>query len=174
SKITNYIKASPTFTRETDLFALAIHVFRLLMNGAHPYNGIDVTQESSSAVVGAGDEPVYKGLYCFAKNKKPKNRTIPPLLILPDIFKEYFDRAFIDYSRGRPTWSEWLYALDEYAKRLVPCKSNKLHWYHKDLSCCPWCEADNRNEKVIMGIFKPNFKVKRNSEHEFKRELYVK
>ena len=27
----------PTFTRETDLFALAVHVFSLLMNGSHPF-----------------------------------------------------------------------------------------------------------------------------------------
>jgi DNA-binding helix-hairpin-helix protein with protein kinase domain len=173
SKVTSYINASPTFTPQTDLFALAIHVFRLLMNGVHPYNGIDVTQDSSSAVAGAGDEPVYKGRYCFAWNQKPKNRTIPPIDILPDIFKEYFKTAFISYENGRPTWSQWLYALDEYAKRLVQCRSNSLHWHHKDLSCCPWCEADDRDAKANSILHKPKFKVKRKSDREFARELYV-
>lgn len=27
----------PTFTKATDLFALAVHVFCLLMNGSHPF-----------------------------------------------------------------------------------------------------------------------------------------
>jgi DNA-binding helix-hairpin-helix protein with protein kinase domain len=170
----NYLGASlPTFTEETDLFALAIHVFRLLMNGAHPFNGIDVTLDSSSAIAGAGDQPVHDGLYCFALGKKPKNRTIPPLLILPDIFAEYFDKAFIHYEGGRPTWRQWLNALDNYRAHLVQCGNNLMHWHHKDLSCCPWCEADERESRKNRGLFKPKFKVRRTASEGFRRELYL-
>lgn len=41
--------ALPTYTRETDLFALAVHIFTLLMNGCHPFacaKKVNVSQNS--------------------------------------------------------------------------------------------------------------------------------
>ena len=47
-KGSDYLHAPlPTFTKETDLFALAIHIFRLLMNGYTPFNGIKETDRSN-------------------------------------------------------------------------------------------------------------------------------
>ncbi len=42
----------PTFTQETDNFALAIHIFRLLMNGYTPFNGIRESENASTASPG--------------------------------------------------------------------------------------------------------------------------
>ena len=44
----------PTFTQETDNFALAIHIFKLLMNGYTPYGGIIETDSVSQSSPGWG------------------------------------------------------------------------------------------------------------------------
>jgi DNA-binding helix-hairpin-helix protein with protein kinase domain len=56
-----------TFTRETDHFALAIHIFRLLMNGFSPYGGIRETESASVGAPGVGDQAVKRDSYCFKK-----------------------------------------------------------------------------------------------------------
>ena len=48
----------PTFTKETDNFALAIHVFKLLMNGYTPYNGIKEADSISVGAPGVGNSAV--------------------------------------------------------------------------------------------------------------------
>ena len=55
----------PTFSVDTDRFALAIHIFKLLMNGYSPFNGIDSKLTVSQASPGLGDVAVDRDNYCF-------------------------------------------------------------------------------------------------------------
>ena len=55
-EVTLKTMALPTYTKETDLFALAVHIFSLLMNGCHPFacakasgNGQDETLRQMSS-----------------------------------------------------------------------------------------------------------------------------
>ena len=138
----------PTFTKETDNFALAIHIFRLLMNGYTPFNGIKETERISSASPGVGNQAIKRNLYCFNPGNKPQATAVPPVSILPDKIKKLFKRAFIDGAKNpkkRPDASEWYSALSEYEKGLIKCsKYPNQHLYKKGLSSCPWCEADER------------------------------
>lgn len=154
-----------TFTRNTDLFSLATHIFRLLMNGVSPYNGIDTTVRTSSDVVGAGDEPVEKGMYVFRQGFVPYHPACPPKHVLTDRLLELFNRAFLyGEQSSRPSALEWHSALMEYQSLLKYCRAKSSHQYYKKLSCCPWCEAENRDR-----VFKntkdqnklPKYKVKR-------------
>ena len=156
----------PTFTEYTDLFALAVHIFRLLMNGVPPYSGIDPSLTSSTATIGAGNAPVEAGAYCFAGSLKPMSPLCPPMTILPDIFAQYFMRAFLGTPSRRPTAIEWIKVLDAYEKNLRVCSKSRRHWYHKGLTCCPWCEADVRQQQVDNHQTRTDFTVKRQSGYE--------
>ena len=143
----------PTFTKETDNFALAIHIFKLLMNGFTPFNGIKETESASTASPGVGNQAVSHNNYCFKPGNKPQADAVPPLDILPEEISDLFTRAFlygqIDPSQ-RPGAAEWHKALLNYENSLVPCSNNSAHLYKAGLANCPWCEADERYSNALL------------------------
>jgi serine/threonine protein kinase len=137
----------PTFTKESDNFALAIHIFRLLMNGFNPFNGINDDERVSQASLALGNEAIKRDAYCFKLGKKPLSVAVPPLRAMPEEIGALFNRAFIDGRRDpkkRPDAAEWHRALENYKNALKTCDRNARHQYAKRLSSCPWCEADER------------------------------
>ena len=137
----------PTFTKETDNFALAVHIFKLLMNGYTPYGGIKDTDSASQASPGTGDAAVRRDNYCFKPGMKSQSPAILPLEALPQEIADLFTRAFIIGKRDpkqRPTAIEWHGALERYEKVLRTCAKNPLHQYDKKNYTCPLCEADER------------------------------
>ena len=148
-----YSKTSlPTFTEDTDNFALAIHIFKLLMNGFTPYGGITETDNASQASPGVGDAAVRRDNYCFKPGNKPQSAAVPPLDTLPQEIADLFTRAFIVGKfnpNQRPTAMEWHSALLAYEGELVTCRKNNTHHYHSKNSSCPLCEADLRYNVAI-------------------------
>ena len=69
----------PTFTKDTDNFALAIHVGRLLMNGHSPFNGIPIRSPDNTPT-GTGHEAVRNDSYCFKSGYRPKPLGMIPLM----------------------------------------------------------------------------------------------
>lgn len=137
----------PTFTKETDYFALAIHIFKLLMNGYTPYNGIPETMQGSTASPGVGNDAIKRDNYCFKPGNKPQAVAVPPLDVLSEEIVELFTRAFMFGKldpKQRPTAVEWYAALGRYEQSLQPCHRNSAHQYRNGLSSCPLCEADQR------------------------------
>ena len=142
----------PTFTQETDRFALAIHIFKLLFNGFTPYNGILETERSSQASPGRGNEAIEKDSYCFKPGNKPMSSAVPPLEAFPQEIQDLFTRAFIvgRYAASmRPTAEEWDAALVRYLGALVQCGTNPLHHFYNNYGKCPYCEAD-ANYKAML------------------------
>ena len=154
-KITLENASLPTYTRETDYFALAIHIFQLLMNGAHPYQGaIDPSAKSSYTAANPPDN-IKKGTVPYIN---PKNRYTmipryaPEFGSLPENIQTLFKRAFIHGSRNpslRPTASEWYSALDELKTQVVQCNAVAEHQYYNKLLQCPLCEADRRYASAL-------------------------
>lgn len=136
----------PTFTKETDNFALAIHIFKLLMNGFTPFNGIKETDSISTGSPGQGNQAIKRDNYCFKPGNKPQAVAVPPIEVLPEDIIDLFTRAFmlgkLDPSQ-RPSAKEWHKALNGYEGNLIVC-SNPIHMYRNGLGTCPWCEADDR------------------------------
>ena len=136
-----------TFTVETDNFALAIHMFKLLMNGFTPFGGIKETESASVGSPGVGDAAVRRDSYCFKPGNKPQAPAVPPLEILPQEIADLFTRAFL-YGKidpkQRPSALEWYKALLNYEKALKVCSKDRKHMYLNTLHTCPWCEADAR------------------------------
>ena len=164
-KCVDYISAHPedkrqayaktpldTFTKETDNFALAVHMFRLLMNGYTPFNGIPEDQSPSEGSPGQGDAAVRRDSYCFKPGNKPQATAVPEFDSLPQKIQEFFSRAFIDGRNDptrRPSSREWYKTLGDFEKELVICKKNPVHMYHKELNNCPCCEAENRYSALM-------------------------
>ena len=143
----------PTFTEETDNFALAIHIFKLLMNGFTPFNGIKETATVSTSSPGVGNLAIKRDNYCFKPHNKPQAVAVPPLDALPDEVASLFNKAFIDGRKDpkkRPTALESRKALENYEKVLKKCLNNQYHLYKRTLKNCPWCEADERYKKQLQ------------------------
>ena len=142
----------PTFTQETDRFALAIHIFKLLFNGMTPYNGIPEGERASQASPGLGNVAIERDSYCFKPGNKPQSMATPPMEAFPDELQELFTRAFIvgRYdAKLRPTAEEWDRALTNYRSQLVQCGNDPLHYFYNKLASCPYCEADQRYNTVL-------------------------
>lgn len=144
----------PTFTKETDRFSLAIHIFRLLFNGFTPYNGIIETENASQASPGIGNLAIERDHYCFKPGFKPLSVAVPPLNSFPQEIQDLFTRAFIvgRYNAElRPSAEEWDRALDNYRRSLVQCTKNPMHYFDRRLQFCPYCEADRLYKEMLLG-----------------------
>ena len=136
----------PSFTKETDCFALAIHVFKLMMNGFTPFSGIAERASASQASPGIGNDAIRRNNYCFKPGLKPLAAAVPQLDAFTEDIADYFTRAFMVLGKidptQRPTAIEWRNALDKYINGLVTCVNNPLHQYDSKNGFCPYCKAD--------------------------------
>jgi|GEM_PF-2823901 len=140
--------ALPTFTKDTDNFALAIHIFQLLMNGVHPF-ACAIIPSQSSVTAPQPSENIAKGQFPFMQDIPGVKIPVfaPDITILPKQIQSLFERAFVNGSKNpsvRPNAIEWHTALRSLRGELKSCGSVSHHQYHKPLSSCPWCEVNNR------------------------------
>ena len=146
----------PTFTKKTDDFALAIHIFKLLMNGYTPFGGIIETVTASQASPKQGNAAIHHNEYSFRPGYKPMSPAVPSLDIFPQEIVDLFTRAFLVVSSinpsQRPTSIEWYQALIRYESTLVDCSKDKLHQYYNKNKTCPFCEADIRYQQKVQGV----------------------
>ena len=142
----------PTFTKETDLFALAVHIFALLMNGCHPFaSAVDpiVIASRTSVVKPQPIDNIRNAFFPFYVNK-PGYTTptyAPEFAALPPAIQQLFVKAFVDGStdpNARPSAREWYEALSEFENHLKKCPINSSHEYYDQLSTCPWCELEKK------------------------------
>jgi len=139
--------ALPTFTKNTDNFALAIHIFQLLMNGVHPFACAIIPTQSSVTAPQPSDN-IVKGSFPFMQNiqgvKIPAYA--PKIDILPKDIQNLFERAFVDghfNPNARPSPAEWHKALQKLRGELSKCNQVAHHQYYRVLSSCPWCQVNN-------------------------------
>jgi len=126
---------------EHDLFALAVILFQLLMEGTHPFAGAPKAQ---------GDPPAYEarisaGHFPYARRATPYRpmRLAPPFEILHPALRDLFLRCFEDGHHRpslRPNVSTWIETLSEAEAALAVCPVNDQHRYGSHLSICPWCQ----------------------------------
>jgi serine/threonine protein kinase len=134
----------PTFTFQTDYFALAIHIFKLLMGG-HPYT-LSAAPSKRSVVRPNLEDNILRGQTAYFD--LPDGLTYPsftpPVVILPKPIQDLFIRAFIKGTKQpslRPNEEEWYNALVLLEQDLTQCSSNPLHQYPSHNTACPWCKV---------------------------------
>lgn len=131
------------YTRSTDLFDLAIHIFRLLMS-VHPYDSKKEGQTKTNSH-GADEDKIALGEYSFREGYVPFSRVVPPKEFLDDTLQGLFQRAFVQGTvdpGARPSAKEWMWALERYHPRLVTCPDICEHMYPDNFHYCPLCEME--------------------------------
>ena len=145
----------PTYTFESDYFALAIHIFQLLMNGGHPFTMKAIPGKSSIVQAPSQNENIKYGRSAFFQLINGVNipSYSPPVIIFPDTFYDLFSRAFIKGKSNpslRPNEKEWYDALTSLEKKLTQCKKVKFHQYTSNNQDCPWCKLDQKYNRIIV------------------------
>lgn len=139
-----------TFTKESDYHALAIHIFRMLENGCHPFSSMRIPTGPGSAPAPLPiDKRVELGITPYFMKVKGYIAPYfaPDVDALPPYILNYFHQALVEGNKNpskRPTASEWKKALKQFRQELKCCQINPLHYYWKGNSTCPYCEADQR------------------------------
>ena len=141
--------ALPTFTRESDLFCLAVHIFKLLMNGVDPFRGVKYDVVGSNASPFMGNEAIERDSYVFKPGNKPAAVFCPSADSLPPDILSLFNRTFIDGRNDpsiRTSAADWYITLNRFlSEDLKHCERNTKHQYYKYLDSCPYCAADDRH-----------------------------
>jgi DNA-binding helix-hairpin-helix protein with protein kinase domain len=129
-------------TLDHDHFALGVLLFKLLMEGVHPFDA--VFQGSGTEVppieyrIAAGQFP--HGTRFVPWTPKP---LAPPFKLVPPKLEQLFIRCFETghfNPKARPDAKTWIEALRQAEEDLVQCQSNRRHWHGSHLSRCPWCD----------------------------------
>lgn len=133
----------PTFTIESDLFSLGIHIFQLLMQGTHPFAMAVKNTSQKSVTLPQPSENMKKGVFTYyncPSGFKPPLYALP-FKMLPENLRKLFIKCF---SHGETVSAEeWFDALCEYEKNLKTCKRNPNHEYRKGLYRCPYCALNS-------------------------------
>lgn len=145
------------FTKESDNFALATHIFQLMMNGQMPYDSCPEgtakklsapkqtgSKSSSSVAPEISDQTkVKQDMYCFNRGFEPFNSITPDKNLFPPYITDLFAKAFrtLGPNEHRPTADEWKDAINRYSNDVIQCDTNSKHIYWKNAGKCPYCEA---------------------------------
>lgn len=168
-----FAKGGVTFTKETDNFSLAIHCFRMLMNGCHPFTCKKHTKNVGSTPAPSIDKRVEKGESPFFVNIS--DFTIPDwapdITCLPIYIRGLFERAFVaghTNPYARPSATEWKTALLKYQKDITRCSVEPRHYYWNQLKTCPYCLASDKGKKNLLitmnkGVVCPQMNSGRNN-----------
>lgn len=145
-------KNQSVFDNNTDYFSLAVLIFRILMNGVHPF-----TCSTEKKEVSVSDfQPVknIKNGYCAFFSGTNLNGDLktplqaPSINMLPVKMRIMFKEALLGRTK-RPSSEEWYYELLSLRKSLCRCSTEHRHEYYYELTECPWCAfRKNYNAKL--------------------------
>ena len=123
-------------TRGDDLFALAVMLYQLLMQGSHPFAGTMNRKTTTEAQHVASR--IAEGAFAHQRGPKaPISPTANAALIWEDLpLKRQFRAAFQE-TRPRTTARAWAQAIDKAAASARRCRASDLHWHLRRY--CTWC-----------------------------------
>ncbi len=121
-----------------DLFGLAVLLFRLLMDGVHPFMIAPDEKRKEQTL----SDRIREGLYPYTA----RNDIRPPLFApsytrIPLPIRTLFDACFFkgDDPDRRPSAHLWHTTLSEVSREILQCSRDKTHWFMPDTGSCPWC-----------------------------------
>lgn len=126
--------------KTSDLFALAVHIYLLLMGGNHPF--------MRGRWTGSGEQPdaltlAKAGQWASGPNSLLRKHPLAPSVgYLPAEIQQLFLRAFTEGSRDpsrRPSADEWRRALGRI--QVAQCAEG-VHEIPTSAAQCPWCAID--------------------------------
>lgn len=152
-----------SFSKETDNYALAILIYRILMNGVHPFQFKFLTPGLTVPRL----EDNMNNAICaqFMKSYNGESIDIPPqapnIMHFPSEIQDLFHKAFIEGCHNpsvRPSAEEWYKALKTLQQKLNICDVDPTHEHCSEISC-PWCEVEHKMSSVNITAAKQKTKL---------------
>lgn len=136
-----------TFSRQTDLFALAVLIFQLLFLGYHPFSARRLESYGSSTVVHRQAANILNGMCAYFNPVQGVGLPVgaPPLRLVSPAMQEMFRQTFLTQTRSSA--EEWQRALLNLLQSLQSCSAH--HNYRKELSDCPFCTLELEKQARI-------------------------
>lgn len=145
------------FTKESDCFSLAIHIFQLLMGNYHPFTGKNLVELQNSSAVNQQLDNIQNGRCPFVR--QVPNLAIPvaaPYLeemVSPQLvadFKRTFTydaRTLLTQAKQRVSADEWFRDLFQFWREpRTQCGRDHTHYYPTSMGRCGLCAAQARYE----------------------------
>lgn len=143
---------APVFTPQTDDFGLAVHIFKMLNRGIHPYASGELDLDFWD--LDDDDIPPAPSLNsCVCNGRSPFIRTligyvVPKYALELDDFgslmSEAFRRSLFGKAQERLDAHTWARLLDHYLSETIEC--SRGHLYHASQNECPYC----RGERALL------------------------
>ena len=148
------------FSKHSDNFALAIHIFQLLMNNFHPFTGKNLVVIKDSTSTNQRLDHLVNGKCPFIHNYT--DLTVPigaPYLnemvsqpLIKDFYRTFnYDASNIqERARERTTAAQWVTDLQQFMNQFYTpglayrCRNSARHFYLRQLGKCGLCAADAR------------------------------
>lgn len=138
-----------------DLFPLGVLLFLLLMEGNHPFTGVDRNSLNVSDGRPVFQRNIGSGYFPY-NDRDPANPFAPPptapdFNILHPQLQSLFLRCFVNGHSApdkRPSATEWYQGIEVAGRALRQCSVSSKHWYSGHLPACPWC----RREKLLAAV----------------------
>ncbi|MFW6025418.1 MAG: protein kinase domain-containing protein [Candidatus Woesearchaeota archaeon] len=135
---------------EQDLFGLSILIFKLLMEGTHPFIGFLPSKENREHL--EIQERIIKGYFPYQSGGRRgiPSKPAPPFNQLHPEIQKLFHKCFVEghhLPSKRPTINEWIATLKKAENNLKKCSSNGMHYYGNHLTFCPWCKRKRKFNK---------------------------
>ena len=139
---------APVFTPQTDDFALAVHIFKMLNRGVHPFSG-DLDLDFYD--LDDDDIPPAPSLNtCIREGQSPFIGTqvgyaVPDYALglndFPFLLSEAFRRSLYDnWVEERISARVWARLLDRYLSEAIECPRGHLHTSQHE---CPYCRGEH-------------------------------
>lgn len=137
---------APVFTPQTDDFGLAVHIFKMLNRGIHPYS----SGEMDLDIFDLDDDDIPPSLNsCVCNGRSPfvgtlVGHVIPVYALELDDFGnlmgEAFRRSLYGKAEERLDARTWARLLDRYLSEVTECRRGHLYHSHNE---CAYCRGEH-------------------------------
>lgn len=156
----NLRSPNASFTPQSDDFALAIHIFQLLMNNYHPFTGKNLVVIQNSTSVNQRLDHLVNGkcpfLHTYSDLTVPVGAPYLPEVVSEQLRMDFY-RTF-DYNAAnisqrvyqRTTAAQWAADLQQFWNRFYTpgqayqCPKDRTHFYLQEHGRCGLCAAQER------------------------------
>lgn len=148
-EIQNKDRSTILWKKEHDYFALAVHLFQMLMDNQHPFAATPLVGQAPAEYE---VELITKGIYPHVRNGETKRDDVTD--ILPKKIKEAFKQTFLEgfsNPKRRLTSKAWVTLLKRELKSLRQCHACPEQ-YEAHRKTCPYCGAEQK--KLIPTLWK--------------------
>ena len=148
------------FSKHSDNFALAIHIFQLLMNNFHPFTGKNLVVIRDSTSTNQRLDHLVNGKCPFIHNYAdltvpigaPYLNEMVPQQLVRDFYRTFnYDASNIqERARERTTADQWVTDLQQFMNQFYTpgqayrCRNSARHFYLRQFGKCGLCAADAR------------------------------